>query len=277
MFKRQILTLSNGIEISYLEWNQGQKPLILLHGLADHSLVWSSLGEYLAKDYHIIAPDLRGHGDSSKPQTGYSSEEIIGDLEKLMAHLGWESANILGHSWTGKLITIWVTKSPERFKKMILVDPFFIGKIPEIFKITFPLLYGTLPFLKAMGPFINYEQAQLIAQGLKQYKGWSELQQEVFNFSIEEKENKTWGSKFIVQARNEIFTDVMLISGLTKIIENQTLFIKPQQGLNRTEWQLKPYKTYLKNLEIVEVPGNHWAFLVAPYLFNQTVENFLNK
>jgi pimeloyl-ACP methyl ester carboxylesterase len=44
----------------------------LLHGLADHSLVWSSLGDYLASDYQIIAPDLRGHGESDKPEFGYS-------------------------------------------------------------------------------------------------------------------------------------------------------------------------------------------------------------
>ena len=55
---RKTLTTSD-IQLSYLEWNQGQEPLILLHGMADHALVWSSLGDYLKSDYHIIAPDMQ--------------------------------------------------------------------------------------------------------------------------------------------------------------------------------------------------------------------------
>ena len=58
--KRQTLSLSD-IELSYLEWNQGQEPLILLHGLADYALVWLSLGDRLSSNYHIIAPDIIGN------------------------------------------------------------------------------------------------------------------------------------------------------------------------------------------------------------------------
>ena len=67
---RQTLSLPD-IQLSYLEWNQGQEPLLLLHGLGDHAGVWSSLGERVASDYHIVAPDMRGHGESSKPDRGY--------------------------------------------------------------------------------------------------------------------------------------------------------------------------------------------------------------
>src|SRR5947209_511627 len=86
------------IQLSYLEWNQGQEPLLLLHGLGDHAIVWSSLGDYLAADYHIVAPDMRGHGQSSKPERDYSFESAIADLEALMDHLGWTSAHIVSHS-----------------------------------------------------------------------------------------------------------------------------------------------------------------------------------
>ncbi|GBF82321.1 alpha/beta fold hydrolase [Aphanothece sacrum] len=276
MVNRKTLELST-IKLSYLEWNQGQEPLLLLHGLADHGLVWSNLAEYLAPNYHIIAPDLRGHGESSKPEIGYKFSDYITDLEALMNHLGWNYAHIISHSWSAKLATIWATQNPDKFKNLILIDPFFIDKMPSIFKITFPILYKVLPFLKAMGPFNSYEQAEILAKTLKQYQGWSPLQQEVFQQGMRQKSNKKWVSKFVVQARNEIFDDVMKCAGLTQPINIPTLFIKPQKGLNRTEWQLKPYKTYLKQLQIQEVPGNHWAFLVEPNPFNQTVEKFLKE
>jgi pimeloyl-ACP methyl ester carboxylesterase len=276
MVTRRILAFKN-IKLSYLEWNQGGEPLLLLHGLADHALVWSSLPEYLGKQYHIIAPDLRGHGDSSKPESGYSFEEIITDLEALMNHLGWDKAHILGHSWSAKLACIWATKNPDHFLSLILVDPFFIDKIPNWFRFTFPLLYKVLPFLQGMGPFASYEEGENLARNLKQYQGWSELQEQVFKFSLEEKPDGSWGSKFTVAARNEIFAQVMEVAGLTKPIDIPTLFIKPEKGLNRTQWQLKPYKTYVKNLEICEVKGNHWAFLVEPESFNLAVANFLGS
>ncbi len=271
------LTLNlSGIQLSYLEWNRGREPLLLLHGLADCALVWSSLGDYLADNYHIVAPDLRGHGDSSKPEKGYSFSDFIADLEALMLHLGWSSAHVLAHSWSAKLLTIWATQHPERFRSLTLVDPFFIGKIPSWFQITFPILYRVLPFLKIMRSFSSYEEAEKVARQLKQYRGWTPLQQKAFQASIEQKKDGTWSSKFIVQARDRIFSEVMQVSGLTQVINIPTLLIKPQKGLNRTEWQLKPYKTYLKNLQIREVPGNHWAFLVEPETFNHAVEEFFN-
>jgi pimeloyl-ACP methyl ester carboxylesterase len=273
---RQTLSLPD-IQLSYLEWNQGQEPLLLLHGLADHALVWSSLGDHLAPNYHIVAPDMRGHGESSKPEKDYSFESAIADLEALMDSLGWSSAHIVAHSWSGKLAAIWATQKMKRFLSLILVDPIFIWKMPSILKLTFPILYRVLPFLKGMGPFSSLESARQQASELNQYRGWTPLQQQVFQESIEQKADGTWGSKFTVAARNGIFDEVMQVAGLTTPIDIPTMFIQSEKGVNRFDWQMKPYKTYLKNLSIRQVPGNHWAFLTQPETFNQTVEVFLKS
>ena len=273
---RQTLSLPD-IQISYLEWNQGNVPLLLLHGLADHALVWSSLGDYLSEHYHIVAPDMRGHGESSKPDKGYTFTDAIADLEALMEHLGWSDAHVLGHSWTGKVALIWARQHPQRLRSMILVDPIFVWKMPSVMKVTFPLLYRVLPFLQGMGPFASYEQALNQARQLNLYQGWSSLQQRVFQAGIEQKPDGCWGSKFTIPARDQIFEDVMRVAGLTDSINIPTLFIQPETGVNRKNWQLKPYKTYLKNLQICQVPGNHWPFLLQPEAFNQTVQTFLQE
>ncbi|WP_414583655.1 alpha/beta fold hydrolase [Scytonema sp. PCC 10023] len=265
------------IQLSYLEWNQGQEPLLLLHGLADHALVWSSLGDDLAPDYHIIAPDMRGHGESTKPEKDYSFESAIADLEALMDSLGWSSAHIVAHSWTGKLAVIWARVNPQRLRSIVLIDPIFIWKIPSFLKVTFPFLYQFLSFLKSMGPFASYEEAEQQARQLNQFQGWSSLQQQVFQAGIEQKPDGSWGSKFTIAARDGIFEEVMQVPGFTVPIHIPTLFVQPEQGLNRKDWQLQPYKTYLKNLRICQVPGNHWAFLTQPEAFNQTVKTFLQE
>ncbi|MDJ0518979.1 MAG: alpha/beta hydrolase [Trichodesmium sp. MO_231.B1] len=281
VYTRKTLNLSD-IQLSYLEWqteeNQNKKqPLLLLHGLADSALVWLNLGEYLADKYHIIAPDMRGHGESEKPENNYSFQTTIADLEELMKHLNWSSAHILGHSWTGKLACIWAKQNPERFKSMILADPVFIGKMPGFLKITFPILYRTLETLKGMGPFESFTEAETQAKELGKYAGWSEFQQIVFQESIEEKADGKWGSKFVVPARNEIFEEVMRVPGLTEYIDVPTLFIQPEKGVNKSDVQIKPYHKYLRNLKMKKIPGNHWAFLVEPEKFNQIVAEFLES
>lgn len=275
MPQRQTFT-NNSMEISYLQWSDRGIPLLLLHGMADHALVWSSLGDYLSSNYQVIAPDLRGHGESGKPATGYHFQDYIGDLRALINHLGWTQAHILGHSWSAKIAAIWATQQPEVFKSLILVDPFFIDKMPSWIRITFPILYQVLPFLKITRSFDSYQSIEAIARQLKQYKGWSNLQQEVFKNAIEQKADGSWSSKFTLSARGEIFEDVMGFAGLTKTLDIPSLLILPQQGLNRTAWQIQSYKKYLTSLEIKKIPGNHWAFLGEPESFNQAVAEFLS-
>ncbi len=69
----------------------------------------------------------------------------------------------------------------------------------------------------------------------------------------------------------------MQVPGLTESIDIPTLFVQPEKGVNRQDWQLKPYKTYLKNLQISQLPGNHWCFMTQPEAFNQKVGEFLNQ
>jgi pimeloyl-ACP methyl ester carboxylesterase len=268
------------IELSYLEWQPetGKEKvprLLLLHGLADSASVWTSLGNYLSNRYHIVAPDMRGHGESSKPETGYTFESAIADLKALMAYLNWPNAHILGHSWMGKLAPIWARQNPERFCSMILVDPIFITKLPAAMKLTLPIVYRKLDCLKCVGPFATLSQAEAAAKQSGEYADWSDLQQMVFQHQIEQKSDGTWGSKFGIAARNQIFAEVMKVAGLTENIEIQTLFVQPEKGVNRLAWQMQPYKRYLKNLTVAKVPGNHWSFLTEPETFNQTVADFL--
>lgn len=128
-----------------------------------------------------------------------------------------------------------------------------------------------------MGPFDSYKKAEILARSLKQYQGWTPLQQKNFRLAMEEKNEGKLGSKFAVQARKEIFKNVIQHAELTESIEIPTLFIKQKKGFNRTSWQMKPYKTYLNNLHIKEVPGNNCFFLVGPEPFNKVIKIFLLK
>jgi pimeloyl-ACP methyl ester carboxylesterase len=277
---RHTLKLAD-VDISYLQWRSQGEPVLLLHGLGDCAAVWVGLMEALSngsnveQQYQCVAVDLRGHGDSGKPAIGYRAQDIIGDLNALITNLGWQSAHVIAHSWSAKVAAIWAQQEPQRFKSLTLVDPAFINKMPGWMAITFPLFYRILPFLKMLGPFASYEAAQQQAQQLKQYRGWQELQQVAFAMAIEQKTDGNWGSKFVVQARDQVFAEFVQVPGLTQAIDLPTLLLIPEQGLNRTDWQLKPFDRYVTNLQRQSIPGNHWAFLVEPAAFNQAVIEFL--
>ncbi|ANV90548.1 alpha/beta fold hydrolase [Picosynechococcus sp. PCC 8807] len=267
----------NGLPLSYYEWHPGGEPVLLLHGLADHGLVWASLGESLGEKYHVVALDLRGHGDSGKPETGYTFADYNADLDGICQHFGWSKVNLLGHSWGAKIATVWATQNPEKVKSLILADPFFMGQLPLWWRYTFPIGYRVLPFLKLLGQFESYHQAEAIAKKLKQYRGWNEWQQAICRESFLENPDGTWTSKFVKRACDEIFLDILRVNGLTQPLGMPSLFVRPEGGLNRLEFQLKPYRQYLTNLQWQKVPGNHWAHMVEPEPFNQAIANFLTR
>lgn len=283
---------THGITLSFLCWDgptiteQGESgdsqpapeppsPVLLLHGLADHAGVWQALATGLSANHPVIAPDLRGHGESSKADGGYDCDQILADLTALMDHLDLSSVHVVAHSWSAKLACIWAARSPEKLKRLVLVDPAFTGKFPEWTRFSFPFFYRVLPFLKMMGPFQRYEEAETQAKELKQYTGWSVLQSRVFQDSIEQKTDGTWGSKFCIAARDGVFEDFTQVAGLTAPISVPTLFIRPTQGLNRSALQLRPYRQYIPQLTLEAVEGNHWAFLVDPESVNPKIAQFL--
>ncbi|NER84445.1 MAG: alpha/beta hydrolase, partial [Leptolyngbya sp. SIO1D8] len=186
-----------------------------------------------------------------------------------------EQMDVVAHSWAAKIALLWARQPPQRIRRLVLVDPFFVNRLPGVFRFTLPLLYRTLPFLKVMGPFPSYEAAVAVAQTLKQYRGWSDLQEAVFKAGMEAKPEGGWGSKFAITARNGVFQDTLQLSGLTEAISTPTCLLLPEQGLNRTAFQLKPYQKYLTRLTITSLPGNHWPHLVEPEAFNQAVATLL--
>ena len=274
-FPSKQLELRTDLTLAYREVGTGT-PVLLLHGLADHSLVWQSLAQHLGDRYHGLAPDLRGHGDSSKPAASeYDARLIADDLEQFCQQLQLETVAVVAHSWAAKVALLWAQQCPDRLSQLILVDPFFVNRLSAVFRPTFPLLYRTLPFLKVMGPFANLEQAQTVAQGLKQYRGWSAQQQAAFHAGMVQEADGQWRSKFAIAARNGVFDDILKTAGLTAPLATPTTLLLPEEGLNRMAWQTRPYRQYLTQLRVETIPGNHWPHLVKPEAFNTAIAESL--
>ena len=82
----------NGVRLHYLTAGKGDS-VILLHGYAENSHMWRPLMAQLAMNHTVIAPDLRGFGQSSKPMTGYDKKTMAQDIHALAQSLGYQTRN----------------------------------------------------------------------------------------------------------------------------------------------------------------------------------------
>src|SRR5262250_3161447 len=85
------------VKIHYLKAGSGKNTLILIHGFGDTSHMWIPLFDEFGRDYTIIAPDMRGLGESSRPAAGYDKKTIAVDIHELVKSLGYTKIDLVGH------------------------------------------------------------------------------------------------------------------------------------------------------------------------------------
>lgn len=98
-------------------------PVILLHGWPQTWYAWRGIIPALAKDYHVIAPDLRGLGDSSRPADGFDKKTIAADVARLARLIRPdESFFVVGHDWGGPVAFALAAYHPGLVKKLAVLD-----------------------------------------------------------------------------------------------------------------------------------------------------------
>lgn len=123
---------SQGLRLNYVDWgNAGAPCLLLIHGMRDHARSWDWVARALGDRFHIIAPDLRGHGDSQwSPDGAYLSPFHVLDIVDLIESLDCEQLSIIGHSYGGTVAARYAAVFPERVRKLTLVDG--LGPSPAV-------------------------------------------------------------------------------------------------------------------------------------------------
>ena len=124
--------ISQRLRLHYADWGNPDAPvLILQHGGRDHSRSWDWVAQELRHDWHIIAPDLRGHGDSAwAPDGNYSMDTFVYDFAQLIHTLGQEQVTIIAHSLGGNIATRFTGLYPDKVRKLVNIEG--LGPSPEI-------------------------------------------------------------------------------------------------------------------------------------------------
>ncbi len=114
----------NGLRIHYLDrGTHGKPPLLLLHGVGRSAHNFDHLAPHFVADYHVIAVDLRGHGDSDwHPEAAYLVEDYVTDIEALVARLGLRDIVFWGNSTGGRVAQVFAGMHPDLTKAVIVED-----------------------------------------------------------------------------------------------------------------------------------------------------------
>ena len=114
----------NGLRLHYLEWGSSAKlPLLLLHGIGRDAHSFDHIAPSFADEYHVVAVDLRGHGDSSwHPAGAYLVDDFVSDIERLVEQLRLADLVVLGNSTGGRVAQVYAGRHADRVRALIVED-----------------------------------------------------------------------------------------------------------------------------------------------------------
>jgi pimeloyl-ACP methyl ester carboxylesterase len=129
---------SQRLRLHYVDWgNEGAPIALLVHGGRDHARNWDWVARELRRDFHVIAPDLRGHGDSQWAHGGmYAVADFVLDVANLIDALGPEKIHLIGHSLGGAISLMYAGIYPDRVAKLVAIEglgppPAMLAKLRE--------------------------------------------------------------------------------------------------------------------------------------------------
>ena len=123
--------ISQRMRLNYVDWGNASAPtLVLVHGGRDHARSWDWVARELRQDWHVIAPDLRGHGDSNwSPDGAYDMGYYVYDLAQLIHQQGDANVTIVGHSLGGAISLRYTSLYPDTVRKLVAIEG--LGLSPE--------------------------------------------------------------------------------------------------------------------------------------------------
>lgn len=119
---------ANGVRMHCLDWGGDGIPLLLVHPTGFLAALWSPVAEALSLRYRVLAPDLRGHGDTEKVSDGYAFETLAADVAALLDALSVRECVAAGHSSGGTTIAVHAARYPGVIRRMALLEPIILPR-----------------------------------------------------------------------------------------------------------------------------------------------------
>ena len=119
-----VMVTCNGMNFHYLDWgNEGAPVMLLLHGLRGHCHSWDDVAARFCGQYHVMALDQRGRGETDwAPRGDYSTDAFVADIEEFCYTVGFDKFTLMGHSMGGRNSIAFAGRNANMLEKLVIVD-----------------------------------------------------------------------------------------------------------------------------------------------------------
>jgi pimeloyl-ACP methyl ester carboxylesterase len=271
---------TNGIKLHYV--TQGEGPLMLmLHGFPEFWYSWRHQIPEFAKDFKVVALDLRGYNDSDKPadQSAYVMAEFIKDVEGVIKGLGYDRCVLVGHDWGGAIAWNFAYAHPEMVERLIVLNLPHPAKFAEGLRTPQQLLRSSYMFFFQL-PFIpelllqssDYQAIETALTGMAVNK--STFTKEDLQ-AYKDAAAKPGAMTAMLNYYRNIFQQGML-SGDWGILEVPTLMIWGENDTALGKELTYGTQAYVRNFQIKYIPNcSHWVQQEQSGLVNKYMREFL--
>ncbi len=261
-----------GAELFYYD-TKGEKPIIIcIHGMYGRAETWSDFIDHYADRYRVIALDLRGHGQSSKPDGYYTIDEMGEDVRELMEMLEVEQAILVGHSMGGGIVGYLAARYQNMVKAAAILDKTAKGPEKHI-----PVLSSQVKEYDAFTKewCETFDTRREALKCIRMSSG-SELETEYFVNSLYE-DKSGYHFLFSKQALAAYRANEYDWMDLLSLITCKTLLIKSAGEGSVTKQDFKEMEACLKDAIVYTMSNtNHNVHLAEKEEFYQVFDQFLN-
>ena len=276
---------SHRLKLHFWDWGINDKPnLILVHGSRDHARSWDVVANAFCSDFRVIAPDLRGHGDSSWAAGAmYSIPEYVLDLSALIDIVGSWPVYLIGHSLGGAVVMQYAGTYPDRVKRLVSIEGF--GPAPEKL-VPRPAHERLRRWIENMRDFENrspHKYASLGEAVTRMHEANNRLSEEMarhltlFGSNWNPDGTLVWKFDNYVRAFSPYGFNMEDAQEIWRQITSPTLLFRGLQS-----WTVDPEKDgrihSIPSYRLINVPGaGHWVHHDRPSLFIDETRKFLNE
>ncbi len=272
--------ITNGVKLHYV--TQGEGPLMLmLHGFPEFWYSWRHQIPEFAKNFKVVAVDLRGYNDSDKPkeQSAYVIDEFIKDVEGIIKGLGYEKCVLVAHDWGGAIAWCFAYAHPEMVERLIILNAPHPAKLGEglrnpqqLFRSSY-IFFFQLPWLPELVlQAADYQFIENAFKGMAVDK--SAFTQADIN-AYKDAAAKRGAMTAMLNYYRNIFQDKFL-NKKWGILEVPTLIIWGENDTALGKELTYGLEAYVRDLQIKYIPScSHWVQQERPELVNEYMREYL--
>ncbi len=273
---------TNGVKLHYVTQGEGDL-MLMLHGFPEFWYSWRHQIPEFAKDYKVVALDLRGYNDSDKPanQSAYVMAEFIKDIEGVIKGLGYDKCVLVGHDWGGAIAWNFAYAHPEMVERLIVLNMPHPAKFAQGIRNPQQLLRSSYMFLFQL-PLLpelliqsaDYQAIETALKGMAVNKG--AITREDLE-AYKDAAAKRGAMTAMLNYYRNIFGQRMLNPDWG-ILEVPTLMIWGEKDTALGKELSYGTEAYVRNFQIKYIAdASHWVQQEQPQLVNQYMREFLGN